>query len=207
MKRVVFLFLSVLLALQATAYKQQSINITVNGKSRNMVVYTPNVLPDNSPLFIITHGMNQDPEYQYGSDKMYQLIDTAKFVVTYLRSDGNTWDTGGTNDQNFVSQTITEMYNRYKIDKDRVYWSGFSMGSMLIHHCIANMQSKIAAFAPTSGIQFSESPWNNCKKPVNLLEVIAYGDDVFGYEQYNIHGYIENYAKHDKHTKYTKQTG
>ena len=207
MKRVVFLFLSVLLALQASAYKQQSINITVNGKSRNMVVYTPNVLPDNSPLFIITHGMNQDPEYQYGSDKMYQLIDTAKFVVTYLRSDGNTWDTGGTNDQNFVSQTITEMYNRYKIDKDRVYWSGFSMGSMLIHHCIANMQTKIAAFAPTSGIQFSESPWNNCKKPVNLLEVIAYGDDVFGYEQYNIHGYIENYAKHDKHTKYTKQTG
>ena len=80
------------------------------------------------------------------------------------------------------------------------------MGSMLIHHCIANMQGRIAAFAPTSGIQFSEQPWNNCKKPVNLLECIAYGDDVFGYEQYGIHAYIENYAKHDKHTKYSKTT-
>ena len=207
MKRVVYLFLSVFLTLQASAYKQQSINITVNGKSRNMVVYVPNSLPAKSPLFIVTHGMNQDPEYQYGSDKMYNLIDTAKFVVTYLRSDGSTWDTGGTNDQQFVIKTIDEMAERYDIDTDRVYWSGFSMGSMLIHHCIANMQNKIAAFAPTSGIQFSESPWNNCKKPVNLLEVIAYGDQTFGYEEYNIHGYIENYAKHDKHTKYTKQTG
>ena len=194
-------------AFQASAYKKESININVNGQQRNMVVFTPNQLPAKSPLFIVTHGMNQSPEYQYDGDKMYEMVDTAKFVITYLRSDGNTWDTGGTKDQNFVIKTIDEMASRYDIDRDRVYWSGFSMGSMLIHHCIANMQDKIAAFAPTSGIQFSEQPWNNCKKPVNLLECIAYGDDVFGYEQYNIHGYIENYAKHDKHTRYTKIVG
>ena len=171
------------------------------------MVFTPNKLPEKSPLFIVTHGMNQSPEYQYGADKMYEMIDTAKFVITYLRSDGNTWDTGGTKDQNFVIKTIDEMAERFDIDRDRVYWSGFSMGSMLIHHCISAMQDKIAAFAPTSGIQFSEQPWNKCKKPVNLLECIAYGDDVFGYEQYGIHDYIENYAKHDKHTAYTKTTG
>ena len=193
--------------MQTFAYKKQSINITVNGKQRSMVVFTPNTLPAKSPLFIVTHGMNQDPEYRYGSDKMYEMIDTAKFVITYLRSDGNTWDIGGTNDQNFVIKTIDEMATRYDIDKERVYWSGFSMGSMLIHHCIGAMQTKIAAFAPTSGIQFSEQPWNNCKKPVNLLECIAYGDDVFGYEQYGIHDYIQNYAKHDKHTSYSKTTG
>ena len=206
-KYAITLLLILLTALQASAYKKESINITVNGKQRNMVVFTPNKLPAKSPLFIVTHGMNQDPEYQYGSDKMYEMIDTAKFVITYLRSDGNTWDTGGTKDQNFVIKTIDEMASRFDIDTDRVYWSGFSMGSMLIHHCIANMQNKIAAFAPTSGIQFSESPWNNCKKPVNLLECIAYDDNVFGYEQYGIHAYIENYAKHDKHTRYSKTTG
>lgn len=201
------LIVAAICASHAFAYKKQSIDITVNGQQRNMIVYTPSSLPAKSPLFIVTHGMNQSPEYQLGADKMYEMIDTAKFVITYLRSNGNTWDTGGTNDQAFVSKTIDEMATRFDIDKERVYWSGFSMGSMLIHHCIANMQNKIAAFAPTSGIQFSEQPWNNCSKPVNLLEVIAYGDDVFGYEQYGIHAYIENYAKHDKHTNYTKTTG
>ena len=209
MKRSRFSLVSLLLLLtmQVWAYKQESIDIKVNGKSRNMIVFTPNTLPAKSPLMIITHGMNQNPEYQMGSDKIYEMVDTAKFVVTYLRSDGNMWDTSGTGDQTFVTKTIDEMATRYDIDRDRVYWSGFSMGSMLIHHCIANMQNKIAAFAPTSGIQFSEQPWNNCKKPVNLLECIAYDDDVFGYEQYGIHAYIENYAKHDKHTQYSKEIG
>ena len=187
MKRPLIFSLFLLLVLQATAYKKQSIDITVNNQKRNMVVFTPNKMQAKMPLFIVTHGMNQDPEYQYGSDKMYEMIDTAKFVITYLRSDGSTWDTGGTKDQNFVIKTIDAMADSFDIDKDRVYWSGFSMGSMLIHHCIANMQGRVAAFAPTSGIQFSESPWNNCKKPVNLLEVIAYDDNVFGYEQYGIH--------------------
>ena len=208
MRRLLLLsFLTIFSASQVSAYKKQSIDINVNGKQRNMVVFTPTKLPAKSPLFIVTHGMNQNPEYQYGSDKMYEMIDTAKFVIAYLRSDGNTWDIGGTNDQNFVIKTIDEMATRYDIDKERVYWSGFSMGSMLIHHCIGAMQTMIAAFAPTSGIQFSEQPWNNCKKPVNLLECIAYGDDVFGYEQYGIHDYIQNYAKHDKHTSYSKTTG
>ena len=208
MKRLLFTaFLMLLVMGQASAYKKQEITIKVNNQDRSMVVFTPNKLPEKSPLFIVTHGMNQSPEYQYGSDKMYEMIDTAKFVITYLRSDGSTWDTGGTKDQNFVIKTIDEMAERFDIDKDRVYWSGFSMGSMLIHHCIGAMQDKIAAFAPTSGIQFSEEPWNKCKKPVNLLECIAYGDDVFGYEQYGIHDYIEKYAKHDKHTAYTKTTG
>ena len=201
---IVFILLSVA---KVSAYEKQSININVNGQQRNMVVFTPNSLPAKSPLFIVTHGMNQDPEYQYGSDKMYEMIDTAKFVITYLRSDGNTWDIGGTKDQDFVIKTIDEMASRFDIDRDRVYWSGFSMGSMLIHHCIPSMQDKIAAFAPTSGIQFSEQPWNNCRKPVNLLEVIAYGDETFGYEQYGIHSYIENYAIHDNHTRYSKTTG
>ena len=100
---IALIFLS---ALQVSAYKKESINIKVDGKQRNMVVFTPNSLPAKSPLFIVTHGMNQDPEYQYGADKMYEMIDTAKFVITYLRSDGNTWYTGGSKDQNFVIKTI-----------------------------------------------------------------------------------------------------
>ena len=76
-------FLVLLLSLQASAYKKQEIKINVNGQQRSMVVFTPNSLPEKSPLFIVTHGMNQDPEYQSGADKMYEMIDTAKFVYIF----------------------------------------------------------------------------------------------------------------------------
>ena len=207
MKRFsLFILLSTVLSiLSVHAYKKESIYIKVNGQTRNMVVFTPNTIQANMPLMIVTHGMNQNPEYQYDSDKFYNLIDTEKFIVAYLRSDGNTWDIGGTKDQDFVLQTIDEMNTKYGINKNRVYWSGFSMGSMLMYHCMANVQDKIAAFAPTSGIQFSEEPWKKCKKPVNLIHCHAYGDDVFGYDQYGIRSYVENMAKMNKYTSYTKQ--
>ena len=78
------------------------------------------------------------------------------------------------------------------------------MGSMLMYHCMANVQDKFAAFAPTSGVQFSEQPWTKCKKPVNLIHCHAYGDDVFNYNDYDIHGYVENMAKMNKFTTYIK---
>lgn len=63
MKRTILsLSLAVLTAVTASAYNKQSIDISVNGQQRNMVVFTPNTLPAKSPLFIVTHGMNQDPK-------------------------------------------------------------------------------------------------------------------------------------------------
>ena len=56
--------LLLLLTMQVWAYEKDSIFIKVNGKSRNMIVFTPNTLPAKSPLMIVTHGMNQSPEYQ-----------------------------------------------------------------------------------------------------------------------------------------------
>lgn len=196
-----------LICTTARAYKKNRINITCDGKQRNMLVFTPDELPDNSPLFIITHGMGGNSDEQSERDRMYELIDTAKFVVAYPKSDGDYWDISGTKDQNFIIKTIDEMVKRHKINKKRVYWSGFSMGSMLIFHCMPNMLDRIAAFAPTSGIQFSEEPWTKCKKKVNVIECIAYGDNAFYYDKYNIRGYMENMAKMNKYTKYTKKSG
>ena len=99
------------------------------------------------------------------------------------------------------------MAARYNINRNRVYWSGFSMGSMLIFHCMPTMLDKIAAFAPTSGIQFSEEPWNHCPKKVNVMECIAYNDNAFNYNKYHIREYMEHFAQMNQYTKYVKQTG
>lgn len=159
-----------------------------------MLLFTPTTIQDNMPLMIVTHGMNQDPVYQSDGDKLWELIDKEKFIVAYLRSDGNMWDTGGDKDVNFVNQTIDEMISRYKINSNRVYWSGFSMGSMLIYATISRINTssnaeklfnRIAAFAPTSGYQFGANPWNALKaknKKVNLIHHHSESDNVFWWD-------------------------
>ena len=170
-----------------------------------MQVYTPNTVSSNLPLMIVTHGMNQDAGYQASCDHMYELIDKEKFIIAYLQGIDRTWDTGGTKDRDFVFQTIDELYAKYNINKNRVYWSGFSMGSALIYHCMADAVDKIAAFAPTSGIAFGGKEWQRCSKPVNVIHCHAYGDDVFKYNDWDIHGYVQSLAKDlDKCKDYKK---
>lgn len=205
-------FLSVLLAvfaMQTYAYKvQEDFKIKVNGQERSMILYTPDAMTRNMPLMIITHGMNQDPNYQRNSDKFYEMCDTAKFVLCYLKSDGNTWDIGGQKDLNFVKETITQMNKIYGIDKKRVYWGGFSMGSMLIFHGIQNgMANQIAAFSPCSGILFSSQPWNSWKKAVNLIFCMYKGDSVFPLDKYQPRDYVAHFADGDKYADYKKWTG
>lgn len=208
MKRLsIFLLCALACALSIHAYKQQKVTIKVNGENREMQVYTPNTVSSNLPLMIVTHGMNQDAGYQASCDHMYELIDKEKFIIAYLQGIDRTWDTGGTKDRDFVFQTIDELYAKYNINKNRVYWSGFSMGSALIYHCMADAVDKIAAFAPTSGIAFGGKEWQRCPKPVNVIHCHAYGDDVFKYNDWDIHGYVQSLAKDlDKCKDYKKTT-
>ena len=208
MKRLsIFLLCALACALSIHAYKQQKVTIKVNGENREMQVYTPNTVSSNLPLMIVTHGMNQDAGYQASCDHMYELIDKEKFIIAYLQGIDRTWDTGGTKDRDFVFQTIDELYAKYNINKNRVYWSGFSMGSALIYHCMADAVDKIAAFAPTSGIAFGGKEWQRCSKPINVIHCHAYGDNVFKYNDWDIHGYVQSLAKDlDKCKDYKKTT-
>lgn len=208
MKRLsIFLLCALACALSIHAYKQQKVTIKVNGENREMQVYTPNTVSSNLPLMIVTHGMNQDAGYQASCDHMYELIDKEKFIIAYLQGIDRTWDTNGTKDRDFVFQTIEELYAKYNINKNRVYWSGFSMGSALIYHCMADAVDKIAAFAPTSGIAFGGKEWQRCSKPVNVIHCHAYGDDVFKYNNWDIRGYVTSLAKDlDKCKDYKKTT-
>ena len=43
----------------AFAYKKSSLDIVVEGQTRNMVVFTPDKTKKKMPLMIVTHGMNQ----------------------------------------------------------------------------------------------------------------------------------------------------
>ncbi len=127
-------------------------SIRVGDTTRSMIVYAPEGLPHEPPLVISLHGLNQDAGFQRRQAGWDAVADTAKFVVAYPNGINRAWDVSGDTDIRFLETVIDTMYNRYHVNRDRVYLSGFSMGGMMTYHAMARMSDKIAAFGPVSGI-------------------------------------------------------
>lgn len=152
-------------------------NLTVDGKNRSMLVYAPSGIEKNRPLIIQMHGMNQDAPYQKNAAKWEPIADTARFVVVFPNGENKAWDIGGNKDINFIKAIINEMYNKYGIDKNRVYVSGFSMGGMMSYHVANKMGDQIAAIAPVSGGGGVNSP----KRAMPIMHTHGTTDDVVNY--------------------------
>ena len=197
MKKTFSLFM-ILLAMCLQLPAQSWETITVGSGIRKTYTYIP-VNVEKSPALVISlHGMNQDPQYQQNQTQWNAMADKEGFIVTYPLGNNKMWDTNGTSDVKFVETVIKEMINKHHVDKNRIYLSGFSMGSWLGYHCLETLGDKIAAFGPVSGVDIGKQPKANRK--VSIMHIHGTGDDVFKYTGDPSHmagGYpsIEEYVK------------
>ena len=188
------ILLAICLQLPAQSWE----TITVGSGIRKTYTYIP-VNVEKSPALVISlHGMNQDPQYQQNQTQWNAMADKEGFIVTYPLGNNKMWDTNGTSDVKFVETVIKEMINKHHVDKNRIYLSGFSMGSWLGYHCLETLGDKIAAFGPVSGVDIGKQPKANRK--VSIMHIHGTGDDVFKYTGDPSHmagGYpsIEEYVK------------
>ncbi|MDP4270543.1 MAG: carbohydrate-binding protein [Bacteroidota bacterium] len=167
---LLFLFVSLNL-------KAQIEDLKVGTTTRKMLVYAPSSIVKNRPLLISMHGLNQDITYQQNQTQWETVADANNFVVVYPAGINNSWDLGGNSDTDFILAIINEMANRYAIDRDRVYLSGFSMGGMMTYHAANVIADKIAAFAPVSGYLMS-GPNTNSLRPIPIIHTHGTSDDV-----------------------------
>ena len=188
----------ILLAMCLQLPAQSWETITVGSGIRKTYTYIP-VNVEKSPALVISlHGMNQDPEYQQKQTQWNAMADKEGFIVTYPLGNNKMWDTSGTGDVKFVETVIKEMINQHHVDKNRIYLSGFSMGSWLGYHCLETIGDQIAAFGPVSGVDIGKQP--KAKRKVPIMHIHGTGDDVFKYTGDPSHmagGYpsIEEYVK------------
>ena len=163
--------------------------VSVSG--RDVYVYAPSGIADNSPLLMSFHGMDQDPNYQQSNTHWEAVADTAGFVVAYPKgaTGYSTWDISGDQDTKWITQIIDQLANDYKIDKKRVYMSGFSMGGMLSYHAMGKIADKIAAFAPCSGYLMMGA--GTAQRPVPIFHTHGTSDNVVGYD--GLENNLKNY--------------
>lgn len=153
-------------------------NVNFNGQTRSMIVYAPANIPANRPLVITLHGANQDAQYQMDNTKWNKIADEENIVVVYPNGVDRWWDTGGDRDVKYIEHIMTLMKERYNIDENRIYLSGFSLGSMMTYICMDKLADKVAAFAPVSGVRFDNHK-PEFKKHVPFIHTHGTGDDVF----------------------------
>ena len=174
------ILLTILLIAGMTSVKAD--NITVNGTSRSYNVYVPTNLGENRPLLIFCHGYNQDANWMQNSEfkndnvSMEAVCDTAKFVVVFPNGIDKSWDTGGDRDINFIKAIIDKMATQHKIDRNRVYLGGFSMGGMLTYHAMNKIPDLIAAFCPVSGYPMGGATANASVRPIPILHIHGTSD-------------------------------
>lgn len=187
MRKLFLLSTLLTLAISASALE----NLTVNGTTRTMIVYAPSGLPAHPALVIACHGANQDAAYLQGMAKWETVADTAKFVVVYANGINKYWDIGGSSDLNFMQAIIDNMYQRYSINRNRVYLTGFSMGGMFTYYAATHIADKIAAFAPVSGYLMG-GPNATSSRPVPILHTHGTADDVcvYGSVQQHIDAWV-----------------
>ena len=160
--RRVYALLAVISCVAASAFAEekpadQLEKLSVDGKERTMLVYAPKGLPKkDAPLVISLHGFRQDAFFQRGQSHWNDCADKNKFVVVYPNAIDTWWDVGGMRDVKFIEAVIEEMSKRHKIDRKRIYITGFSYGGFM-SNTIANKRPDVYAAAGPCGAPLSNA--------------------------------------------------
>lgn len=178
MTKLYYFLTAFLLCFLSVAKAQKLENVSFNGQNRSMIVYAPANIAANRPLVITLHGANQDAQYQMDNTKWNKIADEENIVVVYPNGVNKWWDTGGDSDVKYIEHIMTLMKSRYNIDENRIYVSGFSLGSMMTYICMDKLADKVAAFAPVSGVRFDNRK-PEFKKHVPFIHTHGTSDDVF----------------------------
>jgi len=156
--------------------------IKVGSATRKMIVYAPSGIEQNRPLVISMHGRGQTMYDQKNQTQFQSVAQSNNFVLVFPQSDGSDWQLKGDNDINFILAIIDEMHNRYRINRDKVYLSGFSMGGMMSYYAATKIADKIAAIAPVGGF-LMDGPNTNSSRPIPII---------------HIHGADDTYVPHNR---------
>lgn len=121
--------------------QNQSVNLAVDGRSRNYLLHTPSPLPAGAqPLIVVLHGghgSDGNAQRSFGFDG---YADARGFAVAYGDGVRSSWADGrgttpaeqqGVDDRRYLAALVADASTRLAIDPARVYLAGVSNGGMM----------------------------------------------------------------------------
>ncbi|MDD6212195.1 MAG: hypothetical protein PUB22_03470, partial [Clostridiales bacterium] len=128
--------------------------LEVNGHDREYMVYEPDGMMENSPVMFIWPGNTQTDRVFFDATQWKEVADAEGFMLVMICEDYNTSTTVTHKDSaEFQEKLIAAMKEDYagKIDPERFYGTGQSLGSMTTQGFVSTNPDFYAAVASTSG--------------------------------------------------------
>lgn len=185
--------IAVIIMVAGAVQASESLDIPVlsdgNTSTRHLNYYAPSGL-NHPPLVVLMHGAQgngNDLAEAWGWDS---IASREQFVVATPSSNGTFWNLGGNSDVDFIKAVIDTMANRFNIDRNRVYATGWSMGGMMSYYLACHAPEIIAAIGPSSGyLIYGQSDCSTARN-VPVYHIHGIWDDFVKYS--DLHGYLKN---------------
>jgi polyhydroxybutyrate depolymerase len=171
----------------------------VDGRSRTAIVHVPSGYHSATPVALVVnmHGSQSTALAQEAFTGMNTASDADTFVVVYPQAAiasgaGYEWNVPGQpllggapvpstapDDVSFIEQLVNLLEQKYCIDRNRVFATGFSGGARMASQLGCDASTVFAAIAPVSGLRFP-SPCGS-DRPVPVLSFHGTADRVDPY--------------------------
>ncbi len=163
MKKMYILTLASALLSVCSHAQLTSKNVTVGNENRTYLEYLPvNFDPSNEEysLLVILHGIGGTSD-QMVAGGFNDVADTARVIALYPQALNNSfnisaWNNGtflasSADDIGFMNALFDNYITEYNVAPERIYMSGFSMGSIMSYHLACAMNNRIAAVGCLAG--------------------------------------------------------
>jgi polyhydroxybutyrate depolymerase len=137
-------------------------SVTVDGISRNYLVFAPKRFDKPLPMVLALHGGGSNARQMERYTRFNDLAAKEGCLVVYPEAVDGNWNDGrgiegvraqqeNIDDVKFVRLIVDRISKEYKIDRSRVFCTGISNGAFMSHRLATEASDLIAAIAPVAG--------------------------------------------------------
>jgi poly(3-hydroxybutyrate) depolymerase len=171
-------------AATASAQTKSTLSLQVGGKARHASFFVPSAA-GKPPVVFFVHGANGSGSNFENETKGDVTAEREKFIAVYPSASANgaagVWDDmSGTGNFPFFLALIDSLDARYKIDRNRVYMTGFSQGGFISFVAGCRYSDVFAAVAPVSG--HAGATCTTLKRPVPVYLTFGAGEGRASFE-------------------------
>ena len=137
-------------------------SVTVDGISRNYLVFAPKRFDKPLPMVLALHGGGSNARQMERYTRFNDLAAKEGFLVVYPEAVDGNWNDGrgmpgvraqqeNIDDVKFVRTIVDRIGKVHRIDRSRIYSTGISNGAFMSHRLASEASDLITAIAPVVG--------------------------------------------------------